>query len=130
MQIMIGEKAKELENELHFYRQENSNLKKLKMKQESTLSEVLAQRTEMMKWIDEEKLKTGKTSTCLLTLSASINNICIANPPRTAGWCEEQRSLATRDRRAAAKVARDMRQRAMSDGLATGSALRCLVACV
>jgi hypothetical protein len=85
-------KAKELETEINTYKKENLNLKQLRKQQESALSEVLNQRNETIKWISEEKNKT-------------------------IAWCNEQKSLANKERRSAAKLARDSRQRANSGGV-------------
>jgi len=94
LQTSLREKAKELENELATYRQENAQLKTLRKQQEQAFQEVSAQRSELLKWVGEEKAKTE-------------------------AWCEEQRATAQRDRRAAAKAARDARQAA---GTALGGA--------
>lgn len=81
------EKAKELEKEMSIYKQENATLKQLKKQQESALQEVMRQRAEMNKWVIEEKQKTES-------------------------YCEELKQAALKERRAAAKYARDARQKA------------------
>jgi hypothetical protein len=58
---------------------ENAALKQLRRQQEATLAEVLEQRTEVLKWVADEKHKTHV-------------------------WCEEQRQAALKERRAAAKL--------------------------
>ena len=60
-------------------REENANLKKLRKQQEIALNEVVLQREEVIKWVAAEKQKTLK-------------------------WCEEQQLIASKDRKAAAKL--------------------------
>lgn len=94
LQKTLKEKAKELETELATYRQENSQLKSLRKQQEQALNEIAHQRTELTRYVNEEKSKTE-------------------------AWCEEQRNAANKERRAAAKVARDSRQAGAGGGLTT-----------
>ncbi len=70
-------------------RNENAHLKHLRKQQEAALSDALHQRSEILKWITEEKLKTEKA-------------------------CEELKQLAAKDRRQAAKVLRDARDQGNS----------------
>lgn len=85
MQKYLNGKANELEVELATYRKENVTLKQLRKQQETALADVLQQRTEMHKYVVDERQKTDV-------------------------WCEEQKQAAARDRRASAKLARDNRQ--------------------
>jgi hypothetical protein len=85
MQKYLNGKANELEIELATYRKENVTLKQLRKQQETALADVLQQRTEMHKYVVDERQKTD-------------------------AWCEEQKQAAARDRRASAKLARDSRQ--------------------
>lgn len=64
-------------------------MKKLRRQQEAALSEVVSQKEELVRWVAEEKARTLK-------------------------WCEEQQQAATRERNAAAKMARESRQKALS----------------
>ena len=73
-------------------RNENATLKKLRKQQETSLSEMLAHKEELLQWVTDEKA-------------------------RTAAWCGEQRQMAMKERNAAAKLARDSRQRALSSSL-------------
>eukprot|EP01039_Chlorochromonas_danica_P001633 gene1633-1782_t len=86
-QLALDEKAKELEVELETYRAENSNLKKLRRQHETGLIELMQKKEELTKFCEDEKAKT-------------------------LAWCEEQKAAAERERRQAAKQARDMRQKA------------------
>lgn len=79
------EKARELETELATYRTENNQLKSLRKQQETALNEVLKQRNEVMKWAAEERKKVEEFVT-------------------------EQKALALKDRRLAAKIARTARE--------------------
>ena len=92
LQSTLKEKAKELELELSTYKEENATLKQLRKQQEAALAEIVQQRTELIKWINEEKQKTE-------------------------AFCEEQKQGAIRERRAAAKLARDSRQKALAGGV-------------
>eukprot|EP01031_Cornospumella_fuschlensis_P023151 gene23151-28135_t len=92
LQRIMEEKAKELENELETYKLENAHLKKLRKQNEMGLQELASKREEVLRWCEEEKQKT-------------------------TAWCEEQRSMAEKDRRAAAKQARDSRQKASTGSL-------------
>ena len=92
LQTTLREKAKELESELATYKEENASLKQLRKQQETALAEIVQQRTELMKWIHEEKQKTD-------------------------AFCEEQKQAAIKERRAAAKLARDSRQKALTGGV-------------
>lgn len=73
-------------------RNENATLKKLRKQQEASLAEMLAHKEELLQWVTDEKA-------------------------RTAAWCGEQRQMALKERNAAAKLARDSRQRALSSSL-------------
>ena len=73
-------------------RNENATLKKLRKQQEASLSEMLAHKEELLQWVAGEKA-------------------------RTAAWCGEQRQMALKERNAAAKLARDSRQRALRSSL-------------
>lgn len=60
------------------YRNENANLRRLRKQQEQALTEISQKRSEMMKYFEEEKQKTLQ-------------------------WCEEQKQIADRERKFAAK---------------------------
>ena len=82
----LSEKAKELEAELELYRSENAALRKSRIHQENTLADMKQQQSEIAKWSAEERRKTEE-------------------------YCEEQRQAAARERRTAAKQAREQRER-------------------
>ena len=77
-------RARELETELEHYRSENANLKQMRRQQEGLVAELVQQRSELAKWVAEEKAKTVL-------------------------WCEEQRTAIAKERRAAAKQVKDAR---------------------
>lgn len=60
----------------------------------------MSQKEELMRWVAEEKARTLK-------------------------WCEEQQQAATRERNAAAKMARDSRQKALSGTVPIRWGFRC-----
>ena len=93
----LTEKAEQLEKELEIYKKENLSIKQLKKQQESTLNEALKERRDIMKWINDEK-------------------------ERTEIWCNEQKQAALRERRSAAKYARDIRNKTSENG--PGSSVR------
>jgi len=80
----LKRKAKELEDEINTYKKENSNLKSVRKQQENVLADIQEQRSQLKAWVDEEKRKTEK-------------------------WCEEIKEAALKEKRAAAKYARDVR---------------------
>lgn len=70
-------------------RTENANLKKLKKAQEQALAEIAQKKEEVSRFCEEEKL-------------------------RAIQWCEEQKQSIEKERRVAAKQARDMKLKAGS----------------
>lgn len=64
-------------------------MRKLRKQHEATLAEVVHQKEEVMRWAAEERVKTQR-------------------------WCEEQTAAATKERNAAAKMARDSRQKTLT----------------
>jgi hypothetical protein len=89
MQVALEGKARELETELETYRNENANLKKLRKQHEAGLADLLAKKEEMLRHCEEERA-------------------------RTIAWCDEQKQAAEKERRIAAKQARESRQKAAS----------------
>lgn len=83
-QTEVAEKMKELMTELETYRHENATLKKLRLQQESTVAETIRLKEEARLWLESEKQKVLQ-------------------------WCEEQRQAAVKERRAAAKQAKESR---------------------
>ncbi len=61
-------------------------MKQSRKQQEQALSEALSSKSEILKWAAEEKVRTEK-------------------------WCEEQKTAALKERRAAAKYVRDARSK-------------------
>ena len=88
----LREKAAELEKELITYKTENQKLRNMKKQQEAALEIATKQRVETAKWADEEKKKTEE-------------------------FCAEQRRIAQKEKRNAAKIASDARR----DGLTTST---------
>mmetsp|Transcript_11754 Transcript_11754/g.16122 ORF Transcript_11754/g.16122 Transcript_11754/m.16122 type:complete len:1046 (+) Transcript_11754:30-3167(+) len=86
---ILALKAKELEAELDTYRNENSNLKKLRKQQELALAEVVQQKEQVISWAASEKQKT-------------------------LDWCEEQKQQIAKEKRAMAKMAKDSKERSTS----------------
>lgn len=83
----ITTKAKELEEQLQYYTEENAKLKQLRKQQENTLAEITQQKANLTDWINEEKVKFDS-------------------------WCNETRQAIAKDKRQSAKLLRDARQQA------------------
>jgi flagellar motility protein MotE (MotC chaperone) len=64
---------------LCYLRVENANLKKLRKQHDAALAEVMHSKEELAVWIAQERQRVIK-------------------------WCEEQQSIASRERKAAAKI--------------------------
>ncbi len=96
LNLRLAQKAEQLERELDIYKKENSSIKQLKRQQESTLNETIKERQEVLRWIADEK-------------------------ERVEQWCREQRQAAIRERRTAAKYARDIRNKAANNYDADGN---------
>lgn len=75
-----------------FDREENANLKKMRKQQEAIVADMTDKRDEMLKWCEEERRTT-------------------------IAWCEAQKQAATKERRAAAKFARDTRLKAETNAM-------------
>ena len=82
-------RAKELDAELEHYRSENAQLKQMRRQQEGLVAELVQQRSELAKWVADEKAKT-------------------------VVWCEEQRASVAKERRAVAKQVKDARLASMT----------------
>eukprot|EP01034_Spumella_vulgaris_P023081 gene23081-29274_t len=80
----LAEKARELEAELERYRTENATLVRLRKQSEAALKEVVQQKEETQKWAAEER-------------------------QRVTLWCDQQKAIVAKERKAAAKQAHDAR---------------------
>ena len=76
--IRLSQKAKELEQELETYKNENEKIKHARKQQESLLADMEKQRADLKTWIESERKKTSD-------------------------FCSESKEAAIRERRAAAK---------------------------
>lgn len=118
VQGALGAMGAELAEEIAIYKRETAQLKALKKQHEAALADLAAQRSAV-------GLLSSISNKCVYIILNRLFCVQVltwseAEKAKTTAWCEEQKALANKERRAAAKFARDAREGVVGEGGGAG----------